>query len=82
VTAIDEMTPTIADVSKLTSCLDAERLGAGAPLEHLAKWQLAVILEQGYQRANGDPKLDALGPVILDLMRGAAELAETSDYQR
>ena len=48
----------------------------------LAKWKLAVILEQGYQRANGDPKLEAFGPIILELMAGAAELAETSDYQR
>jgi aminoglycoside phosphotransferase (APT) family kinase protein len=48
----------------------------------LAQWKLAVILEQGYQRANGDPKLEAFGPVILDLMQGAAELAERSDYRR
>lgn len=48
----------------------------------LAKWKLAIILEQGYQRANGDPKLEAFGPIILELMAGAAELAEASDYQR
>ena len=48
----------------------------------LARWKLAVMLEQGYQRAKGDPKLEAFGPVILDLMRGAAELATSSDYQR
>lgn len=48
----------------------------------LAKWKLAVILEQGYQRANGDPKLEAFGPIILELMAGAAELAETSDYRQ
>ena len=47
----------------------------------LAKWKLAIILEQGYQRANRDPKLEAFGPIVLDLMRGAAELAETSDYR-
>ena len=47
----------------------------------LAQWKLAVILEQGYQRANGDPKLEAFGPVILELMQGAAELAEQSDYR-
>jgi len=46
----------------------------------LAKWKLAVVLEQGYQRANGDPKLEAFGNVVLDLMRGAAELAGTTDY--
>ena len=46
----------------------------------LAKWKLAVVLEQGYQRAKGDPKLEAFGNVVLDLMRGAAELAGTTDY--
>ncbi|OHV48474.1 phosphotransferase family protein [Pseudofrankia sp. BMG5.36] len=46
----------------------------------LAQWKLAIILEQGYQRAGDDPKLLAFGPVILDSMRGAAELAATSDY--
>jgi aminoglycoside phosphotransferase (APT) family kinase protein len=46
----------------------------------LAKWKLAVVLEQGFQRAGGDEKLQAFGPVVLDLMKGAAELAETSDY--
>jgi aminoglycoside phosphotransferase (APT) family kinase protein len=47
----------------------------------LAKWKLAIMLEQGYQRASGDPKLDAFGPIVLELMRDAAELAETSDYR-
>jgi aminoglycoside phosphotransferase (APT) family kinase protein len=47
----------------------------------LAKWKLAIILEQGYQRAAADPKLEAFGPIILDLMRGAADLAESSEYQ-
>ncbi|HVM65555.1 MAG TPA: phosphotransferase family protein [Acidimicrobiales bacterium] len=46
----------------------------------LAKWKLAIVLEQGYQRAAKDPKLEAFGPVVLDLMQGAAELAETSTY--
>ena len=48
----------------------------------LAKWKLAVVLEQGFQRAGDDPKLEAFGPVVLDLMRGAAEVAETTDYGR
>lgn len=48
----------------------------------LAKWKLAVVLEQGYQRAGDDPKLQAFGPVVLDLMAGAADLAETTDYVR
>lgn len=47
----------------------------------LAKWKLAVVLEQGYQRAGDDPKLLAFGDVVLGLMRGAAELAATSDYR-
>jgi len=46
----------------------------------LAKWKLAVVLEQGYQRRGDDEKLEAFGPVVLDLMRGAAEVAESSDY--
>jgi aminoglycoside phosphotransferase (APT) family kinase protein len=46
----------------------------------LAKWKLAIVLEQGFQRANDDVKLVAFGPVVLDLMKGAAELAETTDY--
>jgi aminoglycoside phosphotransferase (APT) family kinase protein len=47
----------------------------------LAKWKLAVVLEQGYQRAGDDEKLLAFGPIVLDLMKGAAELAETTDYR-
>jgi aminoglycoside phosphotransferase (APT) family kinase protein len=47
----------------------------------LAKWKLAVVLEQGYQRAADDEKLQAFGPIVLDLMQGAADLAETSDYR-
>jgi aminoglycoside phosphotransferase (APT) family kinase protein len=46
----------------------------------LAKWKLAVVLEQGYQRRGDDEKLHAFGPVVLDLMRGAGELAATSDF--
>lgn len=52
----------------------------------LAKWKLAIVLEQGYSRAvqgTGDnEKLMAFGPIVLDLMRGAAELAESTDYGR
>jgi aminoglycoside phosphotransferase (APT) family kinase protein len=47
----------------------------------LAKWKLGVVLEQGFQRAGDDEKLQAFGPVVLDLMEGAAELAESSDYR-
>jgi aminoglycoside phosphotransferase (APT) family kinase protein len=46
----------------------------------LARWKLAIVLEQGFQRAGNDEKLLAFGPVVLGLMAGAAELAETTDY--
>ena len=48
----------------------------------LAKWKLAIVLERGFQRAGADEKLLAFGPIIVDLMREAAELAETTDYGR
>jgi len=48
----------------------------------LAKWKLAVVLEQGYQRSGDDPKLQAFGPIVLELMQAAADLAESSDYGR
>ena len=47
----------------------------------LAKWKLAVVLEQGYQRAGTDEKLLAFGPIVLRLMKEAAELAATTDYK-
>jgi len=47
----------------------------------LARWKLAVVLEQGFQRAGDDEKLLAYGPVILQLMQDAAELAEATDYR-
>jgi aminoglycoside phosphotransferase (APT) family kinase protein len=47
----------------------------------LAKWKLAIVLEQGFQRAGDNEKLLAYGPVIVDLMRSAADLAESSDYR-
>jgi aminoglycoside phosphotransferase (APT) family kinase protein len=47
----------------------------------LAKWKLAIVLEQGFQRAGDDEKLNAFGPIVLDLMQGAAELAGTTDYK-
>ncbi len=48
----------------------------------LAKWKLAIVLERGFQRAGNDEKLQAFGPIIVDLMKGAAELAESTDYGR
>jgi len=47
----------------------------------LAKWKLGVVLEQGYQRAGDDEKLQMFGPIVLTLMSEAAELAETTDYR-
>ena len=46
----------------------------------LARWKLAIVLEQGFQRAGDNEKLQAFGPIVLDLMAGAADLAETTDY--
>ena len=48
----------------------------------LAKWKLAIVLERGFQRAGDDEKLQAFGPLIVELMRGAAALAETTGYRR
>jgi len=48
----------------------------------LAKWKLAIVLEQGCQRAGDDEKLLAYGPIIVDLMKDAAELAESTDFGR
>ncbi len=48
----------------------------------LAKWKLGVVLEQGYQRAGDDEKLQCSARSCLNLMQGAAELAETTDYDR
>jgi aminoglycoside phosphotransferase (APT) family kinase protein len=47
----------------------------------LARWKLAIVLEQTYQRAASDPRLEAFGPIITGLMRSAAELAATSGYR-
>jgi aminoglycoside phosphotransferase (APT) family kinase protein len=47
----------------------------------LARWKLAIVLEQTYQRAASDPRLEAFGPIITGLMRDAAELAATSRYR-
>jgi aminoglycoside phosphotransferase (APT) family kinase protein len=46
----------------------------------LAKWKLAIVLEQGFQRAGDDEKLQMFGPIVLDSMRDAAELAASTDY--
>jgi aminoglycoside phosphotransferase (APT) family kinase protein len=46
----------------------------------LARWKLAVVLEQTYQRGGDPAKAAAFGPIVLSLMRDAAELAESSGY--
>lgn len=48
----------------------------------LARWKLAIVLEQGYQRAGDDPTLSGFGDLVLDLMAAAAELAETTNFSR
>jgi hypothetical protein len=40
------------------------------------------VLERGFQRAGDDEKLLSFGPIVVDLMREAAELAETTGYGR
>jgi aminoglycoside phosphotransferase (APT) family kinase protein len=51
----------------------------------LARWKLAIVLEQGYSRAiqgaGDNEKLLAFGDIVLDLMAGAAALAESTDYR-
>jgi len=47
----------------------------------LARWKLAIVLEQGFLNANGDTKLEAFGPIVLQMMAEAAELAATTDYR-
>ena len=46
----------------------------------LARWKLAVVLEQTYQRSGDREKAAAFGPLVLQLMASAAELAATTDY--
>ena len=46
----------------------------------LARWKLAVVLEQTYQKSGDREKAAAFGPLVLQLMASAAELAATTDY--
>ena len=46
----------------------------------LACWKLAIVLEQGYQRAGDDEKLQSFGTYVLENMAKAAEVASSSDY--
>ena len=61
-------------------CADTSVLGRPFYLMGF-RWKFAIVLEQGYQRAGDDVKLRAFGPVVLELMRGAAELAESTEYR-
>jgi hypothetical protein len=47
----------------------------------LARWKLAVVLEQGFKNAGDDPLLQSFGPTVRELMSSAADLAETTDYR-
>jgi aminoglycoside phosphotransferase (APT) family kinase protein len=46
----------------------------------LANWKLAIVCEQGFQRAGSDEKLLSFGPYVLRFMEHAAELAESTPY--
>jgi aminoglycoside phosphotransferase (APT) family kinase protein len=49
----------------------------------LARWKLGIVLEQGYMRVmrgQGDEKQQAFGLLVLELIKRAADLAETTDY--
>jgi aminoglycoside phosphotransferase (APT) family kinase protein len=48
----------------------------------LAMWKLAIVLERGFARADDDEQLLAFGPLIVDTMRNAADLAESTDYRQ
>ena len=48
----------------------------------LAKWKLAIVLERGFQRAGDDIKLQSFGPIVPKLMREAADLAASTEYNR
>ena len=47
----------------------------------LARWKLAIVLEQGYSRflsgAADNPMVEAFGPIVLDLMNKAGALARS-----
>jgi aminoglycoside phosphotransferase (APT) family kinase protein len=48
----------------------------------LARWKLGVVLEQTYQRAGqGSAKAASFGPIVVSLLKSAAELAASTDYK-
>jgi aminoglycoside phosphotransferase (APT) family kinase protein len=48
----------------------------------LARFKIAIVLEGGYARyvegGADNPKMEAFGPIVLDMMANAAELARTT----
>jgi aminoglycoside phosphotransferase (APT) family kinase protein len=46
----------------------------------LARWKLAIVLEQGFRNAGTDPVLLGFGATVTELMAAAGALAESSDY--
>jgi aminoglycoside phosphotransferase (APT) family kinase protein len=46
----------------------------------LARWKLAIVLEQGYQRAGDNEKLQEFGDYVVKYMREAAEAAAASEF--
>ena len=48
----------------------------------LARWKLGIVLEMSYARLQSggvvDPKVAAFGPLVLELIRKAAELSRTA----
>jgi aminoglycoside phosphotransferase (APT) family kinase protein len=50
--------------------------------EILARFKIAIVLEGGYARYKqggaDNPKMEAFGPIVLDMMQKAADLAETT----
>jgi aminoglycoside phosphotransferase (APT) family kinase protein len=51
--------------------------------EILARFKIAIVLEGGYARyvegGADNPRMEAFGPIVLDMMQKAADLAETTD---
>jgi len=46
----------------------------------LARFKLGIVIEQGFQRAGDNQTLQAFGPIAIELLGRAAELAASTDY--
>jgi hypothetical protein len=48
----------------------------------LARWKLGIVLEMSYAKLTSggavDPKIESFGPLVLELIRKAAELSKTA----